>query len=251
LKIGRWGDARWGLFGEALVMVPISVRALSKTFGSVQAVRSLSFDVAPGRITAFLGPNGAGKTTTLRMILGLVRPTSGSALIGGRPYPLLSDPRRTVGAVLEHTGFHPDRRARDHLRVSFPGVSPARLEAVLSLVDLAAAGDRRVGGFSLGMRQRLGLASALLGDPSVLLLDEPANGLDPSGMAWLRSLLRSFASEGRTILVSSHVLSEVSQMADDAVIVHEGQLRYAGPLNSLGDSLESAFLSLTSAGDSR
>jgi ABC-2 type transport system ATP-binding protein len=247
----RWGDSLVRLLGEALVMVPISVRSLSKSFGAVQAVRSLSFDVTPGRITAFLGPNGAGKTTTLRMILGLVRPSAGSALIGGSPYASLRTPRRTVGAVLEHTGFHPDRRARDHLRVSLPGVSSSRIDSVLSLVDLGSAGDRRVGGFSLGMRQRLGLASALLGDPSVLLLDEPANGLDPSGIAWLRSLLRSLASEGRTVLVSSHVLSEVSQLADDAVIVHEGQLRYSGPVASLGDSLESAFLSLTTSGGAR
>jgi ABC-2 type transport system ATP-binding protein len=145
--------------------------------------------------------------------------------------------------VLEHTGFHPDRRARDHLRIL--GASVDRAADVLSLVGLSDASDRRVGGFSLGMRQRLGLASALVGDPSVLLLDEPANGLDPAGMAWLRSLLRSLASEGRTVLVSSHVLSEVSQTADDAVIVHEGQLRYAGPLSSLDGSLESAFLTLT------
>ena len=228
-------------------MVPISVRALSKSFGAVHAVRSLSFDVAPGRITAFLGPNGAGKTTTLRMLLGLVRPTSGSALIFGSPYAGLPDPRRTVGAALEHTGFHPDRRARDHLRIL--GASESRVSEVLSEVGLTSAGDRRVGGFSLGMRQRLGLASALIGDPSVLLLDEPANGLDPAGMAWLRSLLRSLASEGRTVLVSSHVLSEVAQMADDAVIVNEGQLRYVGALASLGSSLESAFLTLT--GDAR
>jgi len=231
------------MFGQAWRMVPISVRALNKSFGPVHAVRSLSFEVLPGRITAFLGPNGAGKTTTLRMILGLVRPSSGSALIGGSPYASLPSPRRTVGAVLEHTGFHPDRRARDHLRIL--GASSSRASAVLSQVGLSDAADRRVGGFSLGMRQRLGLASALVGEPSVLLLDEPANGLDPAGMAWLRSLLRSLASEGRTVLVSSHVLSEVSQTADDAVIVHEGQLRYAGPLSSLDGSLESAFLTLT------
>ena len=203
-----------------------------------------------GQVTGFLGPNGAGKTTTLRMALGLVRPTAGEALIGGHRYSELAQPRRVVGALLEATGFHPGRRGRDHLRVlAQPVGAPAgRVDAVLELVGLTEAADRRVSGYSLGMRQRLGLASALLGDPEVLILDEPANGLDPAGIAWLRELLRKQAAEGRAILVSSHVLSEVAQTVDQVVIVHQGQLRFAGPLDSLGeDSLETAFLNLTGA----
>jgi ABC-2 type transport system ATP-binding protein len=226
----------------------VSVCGLTKQFGRIRAVEDLTFDVGPGQITGFLGPNGAGKTTTLRMLLGLVRPTTGAALIGGRPYLSLLQPRRTVGAVLEMTGAHPGRRARDHLRVlaQVTGVGDRRVADVLDLVGLAEAADRRVGGYSLGMRQRLGLAGALLGDPPVLLLDEPANGLDPAGMAWLRGLLRDLADEGRTILISSHVLSEVAQTVDQVVIIHEGRLRFAGPLADLGD-LETSFLRLTGA----
>jgi ABC-2 type transport system ATP-binding protein len=198
-------------------------------------------------VTGFLGPNGAGKTTTLRIALGLITPTAGEALIGGRPYASLASPRREVGAVLEATAAHPGRRARDHLRVLAgpAGVGRGRVEEVLDLVDLTDAADRRVGTYSLGMRQRLALAGALLGDPAVLVLDEPANGLDPGGMAWLRTMLRDLAAQGRTILLSSHVLSEVSQTVDRVAIVHEGQLRYAGRLDGLPGSLESAFLDLT------
>jgi ABC-2 type transport system ATP-binding protein len=227
---------------------PVSVQGLTKQFGRIRAVEELTFDVRPGQITGFLGPNGAGKTTTLRMLLGLVRPTAGAALIGGRPYLSLPHPRRTVGAVLEVTGAHPGRRAGDHLRilVQVTGVPDGRVAEVLDQVGLVEAADRRVGGYSLGMRQRLGLAGALLGDPPVLLLDEPANGLDPAGMVWLRGLLRDLANEGRTILISSHVLSEVARTVDQVVIINEGRLRFAGPLEDLGD-LETSFLRLTDA----
>ena len=231
-------------------MTDVSIRGLTKHFGKVQAVTDLSFEVPSGRVTGFLGPNGAGKTTTLRMALGLIRPTSGQALIGGRHYADLDRPRQVVGALLEATGFHPGRRGRDHLRVlaQAAGVPPKRVEEVLDLVELTDSADRRVGGYSLGMRQRLGLASALLGDPRVLILDEPANGLDPAGISWLRGLLRELAAQGRAVVISSHVLSEVEQTADAVVIIHEGRLRYSGPLDGLGgESLESAFLTLTGA----
>jgi ABC-2 type transport system ATP-binding protein len=234
-------------------MTDVSVRDLSKRFGRVLAADGLTFDVPAGQVTGFLGPNGAGKTTTLRMLLGLVTPTSGEALIGGSRYADLTAPRRVVGAVLEATGFHPGRRARDHLRIlaQVSGASRARVDAVLDQVGLSANAGRRVGGYSLGMRQRLGLAAALLGDPGVLVLDEPGNGLDPAGMAWLRGLLRDLAAEGRTVLISSHVLAEVAQTVDRVLIVNQGRLRYAGPLAGLaganGDSLESAFLRLTEA----
>ena len=228
----------------------VEVRGLTKTFGRVTAVDEISFTAPAGRVTGFLGPNGSGKTTTLRMVLGLVRPDAGEALIGGVRYDRLDQPRRCVGALLEATGFHPGRRARDHLRVladaaQIPG---RRVDEVLDQVDLTSAARRRVREFSLGMRQRLGLAAALLGDPRVLILDEPANGLDPAGIAWLRGLLRGLADEGRTVLVASHVLSEVAQTADHVVIVSEGQLRFAGPLGDIGatnTALESAFLKLT------
>jgi ABC-2 type transport system ATP-binding protein len=231
-------------------VVEISVRGLRKRFGSVSAVDGLTFDVPSGQVTGFLGPNGAGKTTTLRMMLGLVRPTAGEALIDGRRYDQLAQPHRIVGAVLEGVGAHPGRRGRDHLRVlaQVTGVSDSRVDEVLEQVDLHAAGNRRVGGYSLGMRQRLGLAEALLGDPRILLLDEPGNGLDPAGMAWLRGLLRRMAGQGRTVLVSSHVLAEVAQTVDHVVIIHEGRLRFAGALPRLaegGTSLETAFLRLT------
>ncbi|BCJ76367.1 ABC transporter [Catellatospora sp. IY07-71] len=233
-----------------MTSIDISVRGLSKHFGPVQAVRELSFDVPAGQVTGFLGPNGAGKTTTLRMMLGLIRPTAGQALICGRPYADLPDPRRTVGAVLEATGFHPGRRGRDHLRIAAhsAGLPATRVEEVLDEVGLSEAAGRRVGGYSLGMRQRLGLAAALLGDPQVLVLDEPANGLDPAGMAWLRELLRGRAATGRTVIVSSHVLSEVAQTADHVVILAGGRLTFDGPMDRLREhagSLEDAFLRLT------
>jgi len=233
-------------------MVEVEVRGLTKSFGGVTAVRGMSFTAPAGKVTGFLGPNGSGKTTTLRVVLGLVRPDTGAALIGGVPYGRLARPRRTVGALLEASGFHPGRRARDHLLVlaDAAGVAGTRVDEVLGQVGLAAAADRRVREFSLGMRQRLGLAGALLGDPQVLLLDEPANGLDPAGIAWLRGLLRGLADDGRTVIVASHVLSEIAQTADHVVIVSDGQVRFAGALGDIGASgnaLESAFLKLTAA----
>jgi ABC-2 type transport system ATP-binding protein len=204
----------------------IEVVGLTKRFGSTLAVDDLSFSVEPGRITGFLGPNGAGKSTTMRAILGLVRPTSGRTSVLGVQYRELQEPVRRVGVLLETFDAHPGRSGRNHLRVLAVagGIPKSRVDEVLSLVDLGAAGRRRVKGYSLGMRQRLGLAAALLGDPEVLVLDEPANGLDPQGIRWLRDFLRSLAAEGRTILISSHVLSEVAQTVDDVVIVHRGKL---------------------------
>src|SRR5215469_15652497 len=233
-------------------MTDIKVQGLTKAFGTTTAVRELTFAAPAGAVTGFLGPNGSGKTTTLRMILGLVRPTSGTATVGGMRYQDLPRPRAVVGAVLESTGFHPGRRAREHLRViaTANGVGDGRVVEVLDQVGLADAATRRVGEFSLGMRQRLGLASAMLTDPQVLLLDEPGNGLDPAGIAWLRGMLRGLASEGRTVLVASHVLGEVTQTVDRVVIVTAGQLRFAGPLDEIGSTgieLESAFLKLTAA----
>jgi ABC-2 type transport system ATP-binding protein len=234
-------------------MTEIQVHGLTKAFGRVTAVRDLSFTAPAGKVTGFLGPNGSGKTTTLRMVLGLVRPSAGEALIGGVPYSRLARPRHSVGALLEATGFHPGRQARDHLRViaAAGGLPDRRVDEVLDQVDLAPSASRRVREFSLGMRQRLGIAAALLADPDVLLLDEPANGLDPAGIAWLRGLLRGMAGEGRTIVVASHVLTEIAQTADHVVIVSAGQLRFAGPLTEIGvtnDALESAFLKLTEPG---
>jgi ABC-2 type transport system ATP-binding protein len=204
----------------------IEVERLTKRFGSTLAVDDLSFSVAPGTITGFLGPNGAGKSTTMRAVLGLVLPTSGNTTVLGRRYRELEMPLQRVGALLETFDAHPGRSGRNHLRVLAVagGIPRSRVEEVLALVDLDTAGKRRVKGYSLGMRQRLGLAAALLGDPEVLVLDEPANGLDPQGIRWLRDFLRSLASEGRTILVSSHVLAEVAQTVDDVVIIHRGKL---------------------------
>ena len=204
----------------------IEVADLTKRFGATLAVDDLSFSVEPGRITGFLGPNGAGKSTTMRAILGLVRPTAGRTAVLGRPYSELEDPVRRVGVLLETFDAHPGRTGRNHLRVLAlaGGIPRSRVDEVLALVDMSTAARRRVKGYSLGMRQRLGLAAALLGDPEVLVLDEPANGLDPQGIRWLRDFLRSLATEGRTILVSSHVLSEVAQTVDDVVIIHRGSL---------------------------
>jgi ABC-2 type transport system ATP-binding protein len=218
-------------------MTSIQIQGLTKRFGDVLAVDNLSFGVEQGSITGFLGPNGAGKTTTLRMLLGLVAPTGGTATISGQPYRELADPFRHVGAVLEATNFHPGRRARDHLRVLCvaAGLPLARAEEVLDLVGLGDAGGRRVKGFSLGMRQRLGLAAALLGEPEVLILDEPANGLDPEGVHWLRQFLRSYADQGRTVLVSSHLLAEVAQTVDDVVIIADGRLVTQSSLADLRD----------------
>jgi len=213
----------------------IVIDHLSKNFGPVHAVDDLSFTVHPGRVTGFLGPNGAGKTTTLRILLGLVSPTAGTATIGGSTYGHFVQPMRSVGAALEAANIHPGRSALDHLRVYAPqaGVSDARCREVLDFVGLGSVARRRAGGFSLGMRQRLALATTLLGDPPVLLLDEPANGLDPEGIAWLRGLLRHLASEGRTVLVSSHVLSEVEQTVDDVVIIAKGRLVHSSTLEQL------------------
>ncbi len=214
----------------------IAVDGLVKRFGATVAVDGLSFTAAPGRVTAFLGPNGAGKTTTLRVLLGLAAPDAGSATVDGEAYRGLRDPLRRVGAVLEAaSGFHPGRTAREHLRVlcDAAGLPGARADEVLVQLGLDHSGGQRVGGFSLGMRQRLALAAALLGDPRVLVLDEPANGLDPAGIRWLREMLRALAAQGRTVLVSSHVLSEVAQTVDDVVIIARGRLVRAGTLQAL------------------
>jgi ABC-2 type transport system ATP-binding protein len=213
----------------------IDVVGLSKMFGTVKAVDDVSFSVEPGVVTGFLGPNGAGKTTTLRCLLGLITPTAGTATIGGRRYRDLADPIGTVGAALEAASFHPGRSARAHLEVMAlgAGIDPARAREMLTQVGLAEVADKRVGGFSLGMRQRLGLAAALLGDPPVLILDEPANGLDPAGIAWLRTFLRSLAAEGRTVLVSSHVLGEVQQTVEQVVVLSRGRLVKQGRLADL------------------
>jgi ABC-2 type transport system ATP-binding protein len=203
----------------------IEVDHLTKRYGKTVAVNDLTFRVTPGRITGFLGPNGAGKTTTLKAILSLVRPTSGTTRVFGKPYRELDDPARRVGAVLETSRYHPGRSGRSHLRVlaAQAGIPRARVEEVLELVAMKEAARRRVGGYSMGMRQRLGLAAALLGEPELLVLDEPANGLDPAGIRWLRDLLRALSSQDRTILVSSHVLAEVEQIADEVVIIHRGR----------------------------
>jgi ABC-2 type transport system ATP-binding protein len=214
---------------------PIEVRELTKRYGSIPAVDSLTFAIPAGRITGFLGPNGAGKTTTLRAVLGLVRPTAGEARVVGEPYRRLPDPLRTVGAVLEADSFHPTRTGRNHLRVfaTAAGIPLGRVDEVLEEVELSGAGRRRVGGYSLGMRQRLSVAGALLGEPGLLVLDEPANGLDPEGIRWLRDFLRSFAAGGGTVFISSHVLGEVAQLADEVVIIHRGRLVAHEPLAAL------------------
>jgi ABC-2 type transport system ATP-binding protein len=233
----------------------VELTGLSKSYGTITAVSDLTTRIRPGTITAFLGPNGAGKTTTLRMVLGLVRPSAGQALIGGRRYAELPSPRRTVGAVLGPDGFHRGRTGRDHLEVVVraAGIPRPRVDEALEMVELTDAADRRVGGYSLGMRQRLGLATALLGDPNVLIADEPVNGLDPEGIAWLRGLLRTLADQGRTVLVSSHFLAEVARTADQVLVMDAGVLRFDGPLTQLAGStgstdpaaLEEAFLRLT------
>ncbi len=216
----------------------LQVTSLTKTFGRlkpVTAVDDLTFEVRPGRVTGFLGPNGSGKTTTLRCLLGLVRQSSGSALIDGAAYSDLPHPAQVVGAALEASGFHPGRSGRNHLRVlaTASALPESRVDDVLEQVGLADAARRRVVEYSLGMRQRLALGAALLGEPTALVLDEPANGLDPEGIAWLRGFLQSQAADGRTVLVSSHVLAEVQQTVDDVVIIKQGRLVHAGPLAAL------------------
>jgi ABC-2 type transport system ATP-binding protein len=213
----------------------VEVDHVSKRFGTVLAVDDLTFQLRRGTVTGFLGPNGAGKTTTLRMLLGLVRPTAGTALVFGRPYRDLERPPHRVGAVLEAADFHPGRSGREHLRTLALAASlpRSRVDEVLELVELGAASRRRVRSYSLGMRQRLGLAAALLGDPELLVLDEPANGLDPEGVRWLRTFMRSFAAAGKTVLVSSHVLAEIEQTVDQVVIINRGRLVTVAPLDEL------------------
>ena len=213
----------------------IEVAGLSKRFGQILAVDDLSFTADEGRVVGFLGPNGAGKTTTLRMLLGLVNPTQGSATINGQPFTALQDPVHTVGAVLDGGMLHPGRSGRNHLRAlaGAAGIGNQRVDELLELVALKDAANRRAGGYSLGMRQRLGLAAALIGDPRVLVLDEPANGLDPQGIRWLRDFLRTLASEGRAVLVSSHVLAEVAQTADDVVVINHGRSIAQAPLSEI------------------
>ncbi|MEV0898723.1 ABC transporter ATP-binding protein [Actinoplanes sp. NPDC049802] len=221
----------------------ISVEHLTKQYSKVRAVDDLSFTVHAGRVTGFLGPNGAGKTTALRMILGLVTPTSGTATIGGVRYVDLPDPIRNVGAILEASSAHRGRSARNHLRVicRAAGLPDSRADHVLQMVGLHTVGGRKFKGYSLGMKQRLGIAAAMLGDPRVLILDEPTNGLDPEGIRWMRDLLKAFAAEGRAVLVSSHLLGEMQQLADDVVIIAAGRLIRQGPVSDvLGDTAGAA-----------
>ena len=222
----------------------IEVRQLTKRFGAVTAVDRLSFQVKAGTVTGFLGPNGSGKTSTLRMLVGLVRPDSGQARIWGNRYADLGVWRRKVGVVLEASGFHPGRTVRDHLRVrcAASGIAVSRADAVLGVTGLDGLAGRRAGALSLGERQRLGLAAALLGDPEVLILDEPGNGLDPAGVAWLRDLLRRLGGEGRTVLVSSHLLAEVAQTADQVIVIDHGRLISAGPVSHLTAATRQAVM---------
>jgi len=213
----------------------IEVESLTKRFGKVLAVDGLSFRAEPGKVTGFLGPNGAGKTTTLRALVSLLHPTSGTATVLGRRYVELENPGQRVGAILEVNAFHPGRSGRNHLRTLAlaSGIDQSRVDTVLALVDLSAAANRRVKGYSLGMKQRLALAGALLGEPEVLILDEPANGLDPQGIRWLRDLLKRLADQGRTVLVSSHVLSEMALLADDVVIIAKGRSITQAPIETI------------------
>ena len=217
---------------------PIEIHDLTKRYGKTLAVEGLSFHVGEGRIVGFLGPNGAGKSTTLRSLLGLIRPTSGHTLIEGKPFLECADPARTVGAVLEVGAAHPGRSGRNHLRTLAlaSNVPRSRVEEVLEMVDLTGAANRRVGGYSLGMKQRIGLAAALLGNPRILVLDEPANGLDPAGIRWLRDLLRSLAQAGHSILISSHVLAEIAAIADEAVVINHGRSIVQAPITELTSS---------------
>jgi ABC-2 type transport system ATP-binding protein len=248
----------------------IEIQGLSKRFGALQAVSDLSFEVNAGRVTGFLGPNGAGKSTTIRMLLGLIGIDGGTARFDGQLYGELEDPSGHVGAVLEDASFHPGRSGRNHLRIlaAAGGHPPERVDEVLEAVGLTAARNRRVKGYSMGMRQRLAIAAALLGDPDVLILDEPANGLDPPGIRWMRDMLRAEAAKGRAVLVSSHLLSEVSQTVDEIVVISRGELRASGPLDqvvgqasggatrvragdlgALGKALDAAGISHQASGD--
>ena len=231
----------------------ISIENLVKRYGSREVLHGVSLEARPGRVTGFVGPNGAGKSSTLRCLLGLDRADGGRALIGGRPYRELREPLRTVGAMLDGSGAHPSRTARGHLAwvASGAGIGRRRVTEVLDVVGLAEAAGRRVRTFSLGMSQRLGLAAALLGDPEVLILDEPVNGLDPEGIRWIRTLLRRRADTGGTVLLSSHVLAELAEVADDVVVIADGRVRAAGTLDEIAagySSLEEAFFSMTGGG---
>jgi ABC-2 type transport system ATP-binding protein len=234
-------------------MAPVEIRGLSKRFRTVLAVDDLSFDIEAGRVTGFLGPNGAGKSTTLRALLGLVHPTAGTATFDGRRYDELDRPSATVGAVLEDASFHPGRTGRNHLRVlAVTGQHPPeRVDVVLEAVGLTAAADRAVKGYSMGMRQRLAIAAALLGDPEVLILDEPTNGLDPPGIAWMRGMLREQASRGRAVLVSSHLLAEVAQSVDDVVVIAKGRMRGHGTLEQVLGGDEGPATEVRSQDDTR
>ncbi len=233
----------------------ITATSLTKRYGRVTAVGDVTFSCPPGTVTGFLGRNGAGKSTTLRMIAGLTRPDAGRAAIAGQPFTELANPARTVGTLLDAAAFHNGRSGRETLRLActVAGVPRSRAEELLDAVGLTADAGRRVGGYSLGMRQRLGLAHALVGQPSVLILDEPANGLDPEGIAWIRTLLRDFAGRGGTVLLSSHLLAEVQATADHLVIIDRGRVIASGTQASLldgtGQTLEELFLSLTTAKD--
>jgi ABC-2 type transport system ATP-binding protein len=230
----------------------IELQGLTKRYGPITAVEDLTFSPAPGRVTGFVGANGAGKSTTIRMLLGLTRPDAGTATIDGKAYAELRDPLRTVGAMVDPNVFHPNRTGRNALRVIARAaeISDSRVDHVLALVGLTDAAHRRVGGYSMGMRQRLALAAALLGDPGAVVLDEPANGLDPHGVHWLRGLIRHLAADGRTVFVSSHLLAELAQTIDDVVIIAHGRLVTHEPMAALleranGASLEDVFLNLT------
>jgi ABC-2 type transport system ATP-binding protein len=251
MRLSNDHSPRGPLEPEARAHEPVvSVKSLTKRFGDVVAVDDLTFALEPGTVTGFLGPNGAGKTTTLRVLLGLAAPTAGQALVFGRHYSELERPAERVGAVLESSDFHPRRRGRDHLRVlalaaELPSI---RVDEALAIVGLDTAANRPVGTYSLGMRQRLGLAAALLGDPDLLVLDEPANGLDPAGVHWLRRFLRRFAEQGRTVLISSHMLAEAAQIVDRVMIIDHGRLTGTLRLDELaarGETLEDTYLALT------
>ena len=238
-------------------MARICFNHLTKRYGPIVAVDDFTAALQPGKITGFLGPNGAGKSTTLRMLVGLTTPTGGTATIDGLPYPKLPHPSRAIGAMTDCAVFHPRRSGRDALRVlcALGGIPPRRADEVIDLVDLTAAGGRNVGGYSMGMRQRLALAAALLGDPETLVLDEPATGLDPAGVLWLRTLLRGLAGEGRTVLVSSHLLAEAAQTVDEIVVINRGRLIVHGPMSGLmgsnhATSLEELFFDLVAKGTS-
>lgn len=244
------GPHRSSVQGSAPDAAVVNVSSLTKRYGDVVAVDDLSFSLRKGVVTGFFGPNGAGKTTTLRLLLGLAEPTAGETTVFGCRYRDLPDPAHRVGAVLESSDFHPGRSGRDHLRTLSlgAGLPLSRVDEVLALVDLEGASRRRVKTYSLGMRQRLGLAAALLGDPELLVLDEPANGLDPAGVHWLRRFLHRFSEQGGTVLISSHMLAEAAQTVDDVIVIHRGRRIAAGSLDELtegGRTLEDVYLELT------